>query len=303
MRYSGWPEAKVIARAICEQDGGRQSARQGYLVKHDHGEEGRTGPHLPRLFAQRPHGDRRRPAVAARPRRRAGLHAAGTWSAVKKGLDPMRFTVRTAPEALMSRSSAWKDYCESRKTTVMPVLKGLARSEHRPGEREQAMRSSNKSAPAFPHREIGLVRQGRIEARIKGPGVNLQHKVILQRIGRVSVGGWDDGVKFVTFLRHGHRLPTLAMIDMAIERPRRSFACPVQHHRQIHAGAQKALGAYFAGSPRSIGATAAAANRQQERRANRHQAGRQWRISSPPDRHRWRPAGQSGDRRGQEFSP
>jgi bifunctional non-homologous end joining protein LigD len=31
------------------------------------------------------------------------------WSQVKAGLDPMRFTVRTAP-ALFEKSSAWKDY-------------------------------------------------------------------------------------------------------------------------------------------------------------------------------------------------
>ena len=35
-----------------------------------------------------------------------------TWSLVKKGLDPKRFTVRTAP-ALIARSAAWKGYPNS----------------------------------------------------------------------------------------------------------------------------------------------------------------------------------------------
>jgi bifunctional non-homologous end joining protein LigD len=31
------------------------------------------------------------------------------WSQVKKGLDPKRFTLRTAP-ALLKKSRAWRDY-------------------------------------------------------------------------------------------------------------------------------------------------------------------------------------------------
>ena len=47
-----------------------------------------------------------------------------TWSAVKKGLDPKRFTVRTAP-ALIAKSKAWKDYAKAEKP-LLPVLKKLA---------------------------------------------------------------------------------------------------------------------------------------------------------------------------------
>ena len=32
-----------------------------------------------------------------------------TWPQVKKGLDPMRFTLRTAP-SLLAKSDAWKGY-------------------------------------------------------------------------------------------------------------------------------------------------------------------------------------------------
>ncbi len=34
------------------------------------------------------------------------------WSQVRAGLDPMRFTMTTAP-ALLSRSKPWADYCNS----------------------------------------------------------------------------------------------------------------------------------------------------------------------------------------------
>jgi bifunctional non-homologous end joining protein LigD len=46
------------------------------------------------------------------------------WSAVKKGLDPKRFTIRTVP-ASIARSAAWKDYAKAEKP-LLPVLKKLA---------------------------------------------------------------------------------------------------------------------------------------------------------------------------------
>ena len=45
------------------------------------------------------------------------------WSAVKNGLDPKRFTVRTAP-ALITKSNAWKNY-DKAKRPLLPVLKKL----------------------------------------------------------------------------------------------------------------------------------------------------------------------------------
>jgi bifunctional non-homologous end joining protein LigD len=46
------------------------------------------------------------------------------WSALKKGLDPKRFAVRTAP-ALLAKSKAWKDYGKAERP-LLPVLKKLA---------------------------------------------------------------------------------------------------------------------------------------------------------------------------------
>jgi bifunctional non-homologous end joining protein LigD len=46
------------------------------------------------------------------------------WSQVKKGLDPKRFTVRTAP-ALIAKSAAWKGYDKATRP-LLSILKKLA---------------------------------------------------------------------------------------------------------------------------------------------------------------------------------
>ena len=68
---------------------------------------------------------RSRPAREGRnPRTGAAVSMPLEWSAVKKGLDPKRFTVRTAP-ALLKKSAAWKDYARGERP-LLPVLKKLA---------------------------------------------------------------------------------------------------------------------------------------------------------------------------------
>jgi bifunctional non-homologous end joining protein LigD len=40
-----------------------------------------------------------------------------TWNQVRRGLEPMRYTLRTAP-ALLSKSDAWKDYCDGERRLI-----------------------------------------------------------------------------------------------------------------------------------------------------------------------------------------
>jgi bifunctional non-homologous end joining protein LigD len=100
----GWPEAKAIARGICEQMAA--DSPQKYLMTMAKKE--RRG----RIFLDYLRNDRMATAVAPlSPRARAGAPVSMplAWSQVRKGLDPARYTLRTAP-SLIARSTAWRDY-------------------------------------------------------------------------------------------------------------------------------------------------------------------------------------------------
>ena len=60
------------------------------------------------------------------PRGRAGAPVSMplAWPQVKRGLEPLRYTVRTAP-ALLAKSTAWKDYCEGERR-LLDALKRLS---------------------------------------------------------------------------------------------------------------------------------------------------------------------------------
>ena len=118
-----WPEAKGFAHDVC-----LQMARESpelYLIKMS--EEPTQRPHLPRLSAQRSHGDCRGAIVATRPARRDRIDAAGL-AQVKTDLDPKRSTIRTVP-ALLAKSSAWKDYCDAVRP-LEPAIKQLSKISH-----------------------------------------------------------------------------------------------------------------------------------------------------------------------------
>ncbi len=114
-----WPEAKAIAREICARMAADSPDK--YLVNMS--KEKRRG----KIFLDYLRNDRMATAVAPlSPRAREGATVSMPleWSAIKKGLDPKRFTVRTAP-GLLVKSKAWKDYGKSEKP-LLPVLKKLA---------------------------------------------------------------------------------------------------------------------------------------------------------------------------------
>jgi len=103
----GWPEAKAIAREISVRMAA--DSPQKYLVTMAKRE--RTG----RIFLDYLRNDRMATAVApVSPRARPGAPVSMplTWPQVRKGLDPERHTLRSVP-AVISRSTAWKDYCAS----------------------------------------------------------------------------------------------------------------------------------------------------------------------------------------------
>ena len=113
----GWPEAKDIARAICVQMAA--DSPQRYLVTM--AKKARTG----RIFLDYLRNDRMATAVAPlSPRARPGAPVSMplSWTQLKKGFDPQRYTLRSVP-ALLARSKAWQDYCDSER----PLREALKR--------------------------------------------------------------------------------------------------------------------------------------------------------------------------------
>ncbi|HEY0266092.1 MAG TPA: DNA ligase D [Rhizomicrobium sp.] len=115
----GWSEAKAIAREICARMAADSPDK--YLLNMSKAK--RTG----KIFLDYLRNDRMATAVAPlSPRARPGATVSMPleWSQVKKGLDPKKFTVRTAP-ALIAKSKAWRDYGAGERPLLL-VLKNLA---------------------------------------------------------------------------------------------------------------------------------------------------------------------------------
>jgi bifunctional non-homologous end joining protein LigD len=99
-----WPTAKAFAREVCARMAADSPAK--YVLSM--AKTQRTG----RIFLDYLRNDRMATAVAPlSPRAREGAPVSMplTWSQVKAGLDPKRFTIRTVP-GLLAKTDAWKDY-------------------------------------------------------------------------------------------------------------------------------------------------------------------------------------------------
>jgi len=102
-----WPEAKAFAQAVCARMA--EDSPDRYVLNM--AKKQRTG----RIFLDYLRNDRLSTAVAPlSPRLREGAPVSMPlrWPQVKSGLDPTRYTLRTAP-ALIAKSKAWEDYCEA----------------------------------------------------------------------------------------------------------------------------------------------------------------------------------------------
>jgi bifunctional non-homologous end joining protein LigD len=99
-----WAQAKTFARDICADMA--QDSPERYLINMS--KTKRTG----KIFLDYLRNDTKSTAAALlSPRARPGATVSMpiAWAQVKAGLDPTRFTIRTAP-ALLKRSKAWEGY-------------------------------------------------------------------------------------------------------------------------------------------------------------------------------------------------
>lgn len=116
-----WPAAKDFARRLCADIAADEPER--YVVNM--AKRLRQG----RIFLDYLRNDRMATAVAPlSPRARPGAHVSMplTWSQVKTGLDPARYTIRTVPK-LLAASKAWADYDEAERP-LADAIKKLDRS-------------------------------------------------------------------------------------------------------------------------------------------------------------------------------
>ncbi|WP_422032698.1 DNA ligase D [Reyranella sp.] len=117
-----WDTAKTFTREICR----RLADEEPDLYVINMAKKERTG----RIFLDYLRNDRTATAVAplsSRARPGATVSMPIEWTQVKKGLDPTKYTVRTAP-ALLKRNKPWKDYAKSARP-LRAAIEKLVKSE------------------------------------------------------------------------------------------------------------------------------------------------------------------------------
>jgi bifunctional non-homologous end joining protein LigD len=102
-----WPAAKAFARELCRRMAADQPGRFNMTMAM----KARRG----RIYLDYLRNDRMATAVAPlspRAREDPTVSMPADWPQVRGGLDPKKFTVRTAP-ALLRKNRPWKDYAQS----------------------------------------------------------------------------------------------------------------------------------------------------------------------------------------------
>ena len=127
-----WDAAKLFAKEICRRIAEADPER--FVLNM--AKKGRTG----RIFLDYLRNDRTATAVAplsSRARPGATVSMPIEWSQVKAGLDPKKFTIRTAP-SLLKKSKPWKDYDKSARPLRGAIEKLLKSYPPRRPERSEA---------------------------------------------------------------------------------------------------------------------------------------------------------------------
>jgi bifunctional non-homologous end joining protein LigD len=135
-----WPEAKAFAQGVCVRMA--EDSPDLYLVnmakKLRHG----------RIFLDYLRNDRMSTAVAPlSPRIREGATVSMplNWSQVKAGLDPTRYTIRTAAD-YVGKATEWQHYCDGERALEDAIRKFVGESESpRASGRGRSRKHSNHS--------------------------------------------------------------------------------------------------------------------------------------------------------------
>jgi bifunctional non-homologous end joining protein LigD len=112
-----WPAGKAFAREVCA----RMAADSPDRYTINMAKKVRGG----RIFLDYLRNDRLSTAVAPlSPRGRPGAPVSMPveWKQVKAGLDPKKYTIRTAP-AVVAKMTAWKDYCDAERPLEAAIKK------------------------------------------------------------------------------------------------------------------------------------------------------------------------------------
>lgn len=136
-----WPIVKAFARELCRRIAADSPER--YLITMT--KSARKG----RIFLDYLRNDRMSTAVAVlSPRARPGAPVSMplTWSQVRSGLDPQRFTLRTVVR-LIARSEAWAEYGQAARPIVRAIERLTGSAASRAGRGAGSARSAGGLRP------------------------------------------------------------------------------------------------------------------------------------------------------------